>query len=92
MWAGGPQHKQQQHKHISHCIRLDYALASPGLISSIEHLCYDHTFAASDHCPMLVDLSKSLFPTSDATPSDGTKLKSKAPKQKGISSFFKMAK
>ncbi len=73
--------------HASHCIRLDYALASRGIISSIEHVCYDHTFAASDHCPMHIDISKSMFP---AETSSAPVIKT--PKQKGIAAFFKGAK
>lgn len=67
--------------------RLDYALASRGIISSIEHLCYDHAFAASDHCPMHIDVSKDLFPPKADEPGA-----SKAPKQKSIAAFFKKAK
>ena len=88
------------------CIRLDYALASHGIISSIEHVCYDHTFAArctacsrravqycntfaaSDHCPMHIDISKSMFPAETSVPPGAIK----APKQKGIAAFFKRAK
>jgi hypothetical protein len=69
---------------LTHLTRLDYALASRDLISSIEHVCYDHTFAASDHCPMHIDITKSLFPAKTELTS-----KIKPPKQKGIASFFK---
>ncbi len=72
---------------VSHCIRLDYALASSGVISSIEHVCYDHTFAASDHCPMHIDIAKSLFPAKTEPASEIS-----AQKQKGIAAFFKKAK
>lgn len=63
--------------------RLDYALASSGLGSSIAHVCYDHTFAASDHCPMHIDLAKSLFPAKCEATNENKK-----GKQKSIASFF----
>lgn len=73
--------------YCSHCVRLDYALASSGLGSSIAHVCYDHTFAASDHCPMHIDLAKSLFPAKCEATNENKK-----GKQKSIASFFDKAK
>ena len=81
------QQQQQQQQRFSPCSRLDYALASHGLISSIEHVCYDHTFAASDHCPLHVDLTKTLFPAKNER--EGLCSAGKTPKQKGIAAFFK---
>jgi hypothetical protein len=60
------------------------------MISSIDHVCYDHTFAASDHCPMHIDISKSLFPANCAAPAAARAPKQK--EQKGIAAFFKKAK
>ena len=58
------------------------------VISSIEHVCYDHTFAASDHCPMHIDMAKTLFPAKN----ENSEPSGAAKKQKGIAAFFKKTK